>query len=738
MKLQQKILTALLLSGLVPALAMMIIATYQAGDSLKLQAYNQLESLREVKLDAVERYFSALNQQITLEANNPFTAQALEALRQGIAELPPVDETARNQVKQFYTEQFIPKLKANAPDLEVSADTLFSQLSPAAVSLQASYLASSPYPLGEKQRLDKSGDSAYDQAHAVYHPFFRELIETSGYYDLFLIDAQTTQVVYSVYKEVDFATSLSQGPFRDSLLSHAFQAGMALEKGQTALIDFNLYLPSYHAPAGFVAAPVYQGARLTGVLVIQFPIDRLTAIMGVRAGLGDSGETYLVGPDRLMRSNSYIDPVNHSVHASFRYPDKGSIDTEAVRRALAGETNIDAISDYKGNAVLSAFAPVQLGAIHWVIVAEIDQAEALAAISQLNISGFIVILAMLALIIPAALLISRSITRPIGGEPEHMEHIARAIADGNLRLEMNDDKPATGVYASMKTMSGKLSEIIHQLKIAAGQQRSEAEALAASAVQTAETVSRQEQETTQLTVAIDQMSATARDISGNIATVATVSNEANRQVTDCAGLLRQSTTRLNDMSDDMREANEKLGLLRQSSDEITKVLDTIRNIAEQTNLLALNAAIEAARAGEHGRGFAVVAEEVRHLAQHTQDATSDTASMLATLLNHGREVSDVMTRSIDHTSSVSEQAAHATQRLQQVVQSVEQIADMTSQIAAASEQQSAVSAEISHNINNIHMMSRDTSSAVEQISASSEELSTLSAQLEKMAGHFRV
>ncbi|UIP27532.1 methyl-accepting chemotaxis protein [Photobacterium sp. TLY01] len=738
MKLQQKILTALLLSGLVPALAMMIIATYQAGNSLRLQAYNQLESLREVKLDAVERYFSSLNQQITLEANNPFTAQALAALRQGMAELPLADGAMRAQVKQFYADQFIPKLKANAPDLQVTADSLLSQLSPAAISLQASYLVNNPHPLGEKQRLDQGGDSAYDQAHATYHPFFRELIEKSGYYDLFLIDAQTSQVVYSVYKEVDFATSLSHGPFRDSLLSHAFQAGIALEKGQTALIDFNLYLPSYHAPAGFVAAPVYQGARLTGVLVIQFPIDRLTAIMGVRAGLGNSGETYLVGPDRLMRSNSYIDPVNHSVHASFRHPDKGSIDTEAVRRALAGETNIDAISDYKGNAVLSAFAPVQLGDIRWVIVAEIDQAEALAAISQLNISGFIVILAMLALIIPAALLISRSITRPIGGEPEHMEHIARAIADGNLRLEMNDDKPATGVYASMKTMSGKLSEIIHQLKTAAGQQRSEAEALAASAVQTAETVSRQEQETTQLTVAIDQMSATARDISGNIATVATVSNEANRQVTDCAGLLRQSTTRLNDMSDDMREANEKLGLLRQSSDEITKVLDTIRNIAEQTNLLALNAAIEAARAGEHGRGFAVVAEEVRHLAQHTQDATSDTASMLATLLNHGREVSDVMIRSIDHTSSVSEQAAHATQRLQQVVQSVEQIADMTSQIAAASEQQSAVSAEISHNINNIHMMSRDTSSAVEQISASSEELSTLSAQLEKMAGHFKV
>ncbi|MEI8596581.1 methyl-accepting chemotaxis protein [Photobacterium sp. Hal280] len=738
MKLQQKILTALLLSGLVPALAMMIIATYQAGDSLKLQAYNQLESLREVKLDAVERYFSALNQQITLEANNPFTAQALDALRQGIAALPPVDETARHQVKQFYAEQFIPKLKANAPDLQVSADTLFRQLSPAAVSLQASYLANSPYPLGEKQRLDQSGDSAYDQAHAAYHPFFRELIETSGYYDLFLIDAQTTQVVYSVYKEVDFATSLNHGPFSDSLLSHAFQAGMALEKGQTALIDFSLYLPSYHAPAGFIAAPVYQGSSLSGVLVIQFPIDRLTAIMGVRAGLGDSGETYLVGPDKLMRSNSYIDPVNHSVHASFLHPDKGSIDTEAVRRALAGETNIDAISDYKGNAVLSAFAPVQLGAIRWVIVAEIDQAEALAAISQLNISGFFVILAMLALIIPAALLISRSITRPIGGEPEHMEHIASAIADGNLRLDMNDDKPATGVYASMKTMSGKLSEIIHQLKIAAGQQRSEAEALAASAVQTAETVSRQEQETTQLTVAIDQMSATAKDISGNIATVATVSNEANTQVTDCAGLLMQSTERLSDMSNDMQEANEKLGLLRQSSDEITKVLDTIRNIAEQTNLLALNAAIEAARAGEHGRGFAVVAEEVRHLAQHTQDATSDTASMLETLLNHGRDVSDVMTRSIDHTYRVSEQATHATQRLQQVVQSVEHIADMTSQIAAASEQQSAVSEEISNNINNIYMMSRDTSSAVEQISASSEELSALSAQLEKMAGHFKV
>ncbi|KDM90400.1 methyl-accepting chemotaxis protein [Photobacterium galatheae] len=740
MKLQHKIMSCLLFTGLLPAAAISLLTMYQASQSLEQQAYNQLESLREVKQDAIERYFNTLTQQITLEASNPLTLNALRDFRQGMADLPAANPNARAQITQFYREQFLPRLKENAPNLNLTAETLANQLSPTAQALQSAYIANSPYGLGEKQRLLNAGHTFYDQAHENFHPFFRDLIDKSGYYDLFLIDAKTGQVLYSVYKEVDFATSLRDGPFRDSLLKDAYQAGLRLPQGQTALIDFNLYLPSYQSPAGFMAAPIYDQNTLSGVLVFQFPIDRLTAIMGVRAGLGQSGETYLVGPDKLMRSNSFIDPINHSVAASFRHPDKGSIDTQAVQRALAGESGIAEITDYKGNTVLSAFAPIALGGTNWVIVAEIDQAEALSAITRLQFSGLTIILAVIALIIPAAIFVSRNITRPIGGEPEHMEQIASTIAEGDLRASMKDNgsSQATGVYASMKAMTAKLSQIINQLKVAASQQRNEAEALAASAVETAQAVSQQEQETAHLAVAIDEMSATAKDISGNIASVAHAGNEAQNSVNDCSLLLQQSSDNLGKMSVDMQEANHKLSLLRKSSDDITKVLETIRGIAEQTNLLALNAAIEAARAGEHGRGFAVVAEEVRDLAQHTQEATNDTAAMLETLLSHGRDVSDVMTQSINHTSRVSEQAVAATEGLQQVVASVEHIAAMTSQIAAASEQQSAVAEEISNNINTINMMSRDTSTAVEQISASSEELSTLSAQLEQITSHFRV
>ncbi|QUJ67918.1 methyl-accepting chemotaxis protein [Photobacterium sp. GJ3] len=661
MKLQHKMMSCLLLSGLLPAAAILYFTLNQASQSLESQAYNQLESLREVKQDAIERYFETLNQQISLEAANPQTIQAVRDFRQGIRDLPPLDEQSDARLQQFYTQQFIPRLKANAPNQDDSATALVSELSPTARILQARYIADSPFGLGEKQKLLTAGGTAYDTAHAQYHPFFQELIEQSGYYDLFLIDAASAQVIYSVYKEVDFATSLRSGPFRDSLLRQAYEAGLKLNKGQSALIDFNLYLPSYLTPAGFIATPVYDQGQVSGVLVFQFPIDRLTAIMGVRAGLGDSGETYLVGPDKLMRSNSYLDPVNHSVVASFLHPEKGQVNTEAVRRALSGESGIDALLDYKGNTVLSAFAPIELNQHRWVIVAEIDHAEALAAITQLKHIGLSVIAVVTLLILGAAILISRNITRPIGGEPDEMAQMASAIAEGDLRIRNPSQQKVTGVYASMLAMSSNLSTIINQLKLAAGQQRSEAEALAASAVETAQAVTQQEQETAHLAVAIDEMSATAKDISGNIASAAEAGNEAQAKVSDCSQLLKQSTDNLSVMSSDMQQANQKLTLLRKSSDDITQVLETIRGIAEQTNLLALNAAIEAARAGEHGRGFAVVAEEVRNLAQHTQEATNETAAMLETLLNHGRDVSTVMEHSIDHTSRVSEQALAATE-----------------------------------------------------------------------------
>lgn len=145
---------------------------------------------------------------------------------------------------------------------------------------------------------------------------------------------------------MDFSTSLSDGPYASTNFGRAFQeANRTLSQDGVVLVDYAQYTPSYEAPASFIASPIFDGGKKIGVAMFQMPIDRLNEIMGERAGLGKTGETYLVGQDGLMRSDSYLDPENHTVLASFRNPAKGRVETEASKAALAGNTDFGVVID---------------------------------------------------------------------------------------------------------------------------------------------------------------------------------------------------------------------------------------------------------------------------------------------------------------------------------------------------------------------------------------------------------
>lgn len=203
-----------------------------------------------------------------------------------------------------------------------------------------------------------------------------------------------------MFKELDFATSLVDGPYAGTNLAEAFRrANAAGSADRVVFVDFKQYFPSYEAPAGFVASPIYRGNQKLGVLMFQFPIDTLNTIMKNRAGMGETGETYLVGSDLMMRSDSYLDPDHHSVTASFSHPGKGKVDTAATRAALEGKTDEKIIIDYNGNPVLSAYTPLAFEGLNWALLAEIDKAEAFTAISALKWVAMVVAAAGIAVIV---------------------------------------------------------------------------------------------------------------------------------------------------------------------------------------------------------------------------------------------------------------------------------------------------------------------------------------------------
>jgi len=251
--------------------------------------------------------------------------------------------------------------------------------------------------------------------------FYTKYQKAYGYHDIFLIDANGF-CFYSVAHEADYQTNLINGKYANSNLGKLVRS--VKSSGQFGFADFERYAPSNDAPASFAAQPVILDGKTELIVAFQISLEGVNAIMQERTGLGKTGETYLVGPDKLMRSDSYLNATTHSVIASFANPNTGSVDTEGSREALAGKPGEKVIIDYNGNPVLSAFTPVKIFDTTWALLAELDEAEAFQSITDLqNVMLIISVVALLA-IVGVAFLIARTISKPIQHVSETVTQIA--------------------------------------------------------------------------------------------------------------------------------------------------------------------------------------------------------------------------------------------------------------------------------------------------------------------------
>jgi methyl-accepting chemotaxis protein len=480
--------------------------------------------------------------------------------------------------------------------------------------------------------------------------FFAKYVEMYGYYDLFLVNPDG-YCFYTAAKEADYQTNFVSGKYSSSGLGKLTRK--VLQSKQFAVADFEPYAPSNGDPSAFIAQPVTHNGDVEIVVALQLSLDAINGIMQQRAGMGKTGETYLVGSDKLMRSDSFLDPTGHSVKASFAGTlANNGCDTEAATKALAGTTNAKIIMDYNGNPVLSAFTPVTVGESTWALLAEIDQAEAFAARNTIVWMMSIVSIISVVSIVVVALLITRSITRPI----------SRIIAS--------------------------LTEGSEQVASASGQVSSASQSLAEGATEQAAGL----EETSS---SLEEMSSMTKQNADNAQQASTLSLEA-RKAADTGAT-------------SMSSMNEAIGKIQKSSDETAKIIKVIDEIAFQTNLLALNAAVEAARAGEAGKGFAVVAEEVRNLAMRSAEAAKNTASMIEESVknsNSGVEIAGEVAKVLDEivsgigktTDLVGEIAAASqeqAQGIEQVNTAVTQMDKVTQQNAANAEESASASEEMS-------------------------------------------
>ncbi|MCC3584025.1 MAG: adenylate/guanylate cyclase domain-containing protein [Microcoleus sp. PH2017_29_MFU_D_A] len=437
LSIKTKLIVMLLVVSLCAMLASTFICSSSGKAILTEKVFNQLTSLRAVKAYQIQDYFENLKNHTQTLSEDLTVVAALQEFKTAYSELEKFKIPANFDAKidTYYQKEFLTKLTRTNDGSPVLA--AYRPKTPAARYLQYHYIAANPNPVGKKLLLDTPGDaSAYSRAHALYHPIFRNIVEKYGYYDMFLIDREGT-VVYTVFKEADFTTSLIDGPYKESNLANAIAAArQAKGKGYVKIVDFKPYSPSYGAPAAFIAAPIFNGSEFIGILAFQFPVDKINNVMTgnknwKQSGLGDSGETYLVGSDYLMRSASRFqieDPEGHAKILASIGTDEKTIkkikefnttillqqaQTTGVKEALFGKQGTQVIDDYRHIPVLSSYSPLDIDGLRWVILAEMDVSEAYASIHSFQKTIVMAATAIIAIITVVAMWLTAIFVRPI-------------------------------------------------------------------------------------------------------------------------------------------------------------------------------------------------------------------------------------------------------------------------------------------------------------------------------------
>jgi methyl-accepting chemotaxis protein len=494
-----KFLIGVLIMTLVPLLvitiASLIVSSQRSSVALVDASVRQLVSVRDAKKRQIENELTFIGDQLQNLAQTAQTAQAMTNLSSAYAlylfeakgglPLEQADlATYQTEVTNYYQTTYAEEFSKRNAGQAIDTTPFYQTLQDTSRALQYTYIITNPNALGNKDDLQAARDgSSYSNFHAQYHKEFEAFTETFGYYDLFLVEPTNGYIVYSVEKENDFSTSLISGPYADTPIGRAFR--LALDNASTQdtyFSDAGFYAPSYNSNEMFAATPIYQGGNLIGILMVQVPVQRIDAIMTndnewVNFGLGQSGETYLVGPDKTLRSNSRFlveDPqgyfeaiaklgvsqdVRDVIAAKGTASGRQLVNTVGVSAALSGETGNDRFNDYRNVPVFSAYAPINIKGLNWAIMSEIDVAEVLQYVTQLRrqlvLTTVVLSLILLALASLVAYWLARRITRPL----TKLSSVADTLSKGDLS-QLSDVK----TNDELGQLSDALNNAIIQLR----------------------------------------------------------------------------------------------------------------------------------------------------------------------------------------------------------------------------------------------------------------------------------
>ncbi len=782
MKIRTKLLAGASFLAIIPVVAATLFigssAVNSSRSALEAQIKNQLISLRDATAANIEKDFDTLSKQlISLSATNA-AITAMEDLSRSFGRhkmymrrvIP--EEEQKAALATFYDQRILPSLREAsggqlAPDW--SGQNILAKLPAPNIALQHAYLKDNETQLNSLRSLDRSKyDSTYDGSHAYHHPSFRRFLEDFHLSDILLIDKETGTVAYSVEKRIDFATSLHDGPFADSVLARVYKKARDSQNPDAVFVeDIHPYLPFGNQPALFMASPIINAEKQPiGVLVFQMSLARINQVMThqanwAEAGLGESGETYLLGSDGIFRSEprpllekkaEFLQFVQEAGTIAPEHKQEilrlGSsighhrIETDAAQALQRGESGFGQFSNYLGNDVLSAYKPLSIHGLNWSIVSDISSDEAFHSVAGLTneITGksiaTIIIALLLGVTCGGALVIT--IIRPLRSTIAILKDIAEGEGDLRQRLTRKEDDELGEVSYWFNTFTAKLQTMLSGFGHNVDSLQQAARELDAVSHSTRNSIAQQHEEIQQAASAVTEMSASEQETLGNINQAAEKAGTTREASQVGADVIQKSRQSMQELSTQVAEASTVILQLSSDSEKISDVLGVIETIANQTNLLALNAAIEAARAGETGRGFAVVADEVRTLAQKTQSSTQQIQEIITSLQAGSSAAVTAIEKSqacTDVATSLSDAVKEAFDTLQTGIAEVNNI---NLSIASTAEEQAMTINEVDRNIHNISDHSAHTSESADKIAHASHALSELAKEIKTNVSAYKV
>lgn len=493
LSIQSKMILLLLAVSLASIAVMSWIGYRTAREALMQSAIDRLQGVRVAKTTALKTMLESLRDQVVSISDSKAVIEGMRAFRRahrelGTATLSP-EESAK--LDAFYRDVFLPELDKNVEGTPVLEQYLPTR--PSERYLQYHYTVANPHPYGEKQELNEApGDTTdYGKTHAELHKFFARAVKIFGFEDMLLVDADTLDIIYSYEKTSELGTNLENGPYSNTLLGSKVRAmRQQKDRDDFKIVDFEPYRPNFGRPMGFAISPVFDGPQMTGMLLLQFPIDNFNKVLTgdfrwKEEGMGETGETYLIGPDGTMRSRSrfmYSDPEgfirtlrSSSVPSSVvdQIERQGNVlcvlpvDSPAAEAALNGQSGIMETTDYRGEKVLSAYGPLELDSLRWAVLAEMDLAEAEAPVRAFARRVVIAAAALAGLVTIIALIVAHLLTQPLrrlaegarrlgAGETDVLVDVKSQDEFGELAVVFND------MAASIKAQKQKLERQVQE------------------------------------------------------------------------------------------------------------------------------------------------------------------------------------------------------------------------------------------------------------------------------------